>query len=155
MTIKRWSEMQIHVVKEGESLWDLSRQFGMTMEQIVNVNQLETPEKLVVGQALVIPTVTPLSAKPVIDVNAYTINTGETGAEEIRDVGEDLTFWMPFAYRMTETGGLEALDDSAMIQAAIEEKIVPVLCITNFSATKAGSTLAHTILSNNDIQERL
>ena len=147
--------MQIHVVKEGESLWDLSRQFGMTMEQIVNVNQLETPEKLVVGQALIIPTVTPISAKPVIDVNAYTINTGETGAEEIHDVGEDLTFWMPFAYRMTATGGLEAIDDSAMIQAAIEERIVPVLCITNFSATEAGSTLAHTILSNTDIQERL
>ena len=155
MTIKRWSKMQIHVVKAGESLWNLSRQFGVTIEQIVNVNQLETPEKLVVGQALVIPTLTPISAKPVIDVNAYTINTGETGAEEIHDVGKDLTFWMPFAYRMTDTGGLEAIDDSAMIQAAIEEKIVPVLCITNFSATEAGSTLAHTILSNNDIQERL
>lgn len=155
MTSRRWSKMQIHVVKEGESLWDLSRQFGMTIEQIVNVNQLETPEKLVVGQALIIPTVTPISAKPVIDVNAYTINTGETGAEELHDVGENLTFWMPFAYRMTATGGLEEIDDSAMIQAAIEEKVVPVLCITNFSATEAGSTLAHTILSNNDIQERL
>ena len=38
----------------------LSRQFGMTMDQIVNVNQLETPEKLVVGQALIIPTATPV-----------------------------------------------------------------------------------------------
>jgi spore germination protein len=155
MTIKRWSEMQIHVVKEGESLWDLSRQFGMSIEQIVNVNKLETPENLVVGQALIIPTVKPVTAKPVIDVNAYTINTGETGADEIHGVGKYLTFWMPFAYRMTETGGLEAIDDSAMIQAAIEEKIVPVLCITNFSATEPGSTLAHTILSNNVIQERL
>ena len=117
--------MQIHVVKEGESLWNLSRQFGVTIEQIVNVNQLETPEKLVVGQALVIPTVSTVSAKPVIDVNAYTINTGETGAQEIHEVGKYLTFWMPFAYRMTETGGLEGLDDSAMIQAAIEKKIRP------------------------------
>ncbi len=147
--------MQIHVVKEGESLWDLSHQFGIAMEQIVNINQLEMPGKLVVGQALIIPTLTPVSAKPVIDVNAYTINTGESGAEELDDVGEDLTFWMPFAYRMTVTGGLEAIDDSAMIQEAIDEQIVPVLCITNFSATEAGSTLAHTILSNNDIQERL
>ncbi|QUW22361.1 LysM peptidoglycan-binding domain-containing protein [Sporosarcina sp. Marseille-Q4063] len=147
--------MQIHVVKKGESLWDLSHQFGIPIEQIINVNQLETPEKLVVGQALIIPTSTPVTAKPVIDVNAYTINTGETGAEEIHTVGKYLTYWMPFAYRMTDTGGLEAIDDSAMIQAAIEERVVPVLCITNFSATEAGSTLAHTILSNNDIQERL
>ncbi|WP_172369150.1 glycosyl hydrolase family 18 protein [Sporosarcina jiandibaonis] len=147
--------MQIHVVKKGESLWDLSRRFGIPIDQIINVNQLETPEKIVVGQALIIPTSTPVTAKPVIDVNAYTINTGETGAEEIHSAGEDLTYWMPFAYRMTATGGLEALDDAAMIQAALAERVVPVLCITNFSATEAGSTLAHTILSNNDIQERL
>jgi spore germination protein len=147
--------MQIHVVKKGETLWEISRRFGIPIDQIISVNELESPEKLVVGQALIIPTTAPVTAKPVIDVNAYTINTGETGAEEIHEVGKDLTYWMPFAYRMTATGGLEAVDDSAMIQAAIAERVVPVLCITNFSATEAGSTLAHTILSNNDIQERL
>jgi spore germination protein len=147
--------MQIHVVKKGETLWGISRRFGIPIDQIISVNELESPEKLVVGQALIIPTMAPVTAKPVIDVNAYTINTGETGAEEIHEVGKDLTYWMPFAYRMTATGGLEAVDDSAMIQAAIAERVVPVLCITNFSATEAGSTLAHTILSNNDIQERL
>jgi spore germination protein len=147
--------MQIHVVKKGETLWEISRRFGIPIDQIISVNELESPEKLVVGQALIIPTMAPVTAKPVIDVNAYTINTGETGAEEIHEVGKDLTYWMPFAYRMTATGGLEAVDDSAMIQAAIAERVVPVLCITNFSATEAGSTLAHTILSNNDIQERL
>jgi spore germination protein len=155
MIIKRWSKMQIHVVKKGETLWEISRRFGIPIDQIISVNELESPEKLVVGQALIIPTTAPVTAKPVIDVNAYTINTGETGAEEIHEVGKDLTYWMPFAYRMTATGGLEAVDDSAMIQAAIAERVVPVLCITNFSATEAGSTLAHTILSNNDIQERL
>jgi spore germination protein len=147
--------MQIHVVKKGETLWGISRRFGIPIDQIISVNELESPEKLVVGQALIIPTMAPVTAKPVIDVNAYTINTGETGAEEIHEVGKDLTYWMPFAYRMTATGGLEAVDDSAMIQAAIAERVVPVLCITNFSATETGSTLAHTILSNNDIQERL
>ena len=147
--------MQIHVVKKGESLWDISRRFGIPIDQIIKVNGLESPEKLVVGQALIIPTASPVKAKPVIDVNAYTVNTGETGATEIHEVGKDLTYWMPFAYRMTETGGLEAIDDSAMIQAAIGEKIVPVLCVTNFSATEAGSNLAHTILSNNEIKDRL
>ncbi|MBO1913509.1 LysM peptidoglycan-binding domain-containing protein, partial [Microvirga sp. 3-52] len=74
--------MQIHVVKKGESLWDISRRFGMPMDQIINVNELESPEKLLVGQAIIIPTAAPSTAKPVIDVNAYTINTGETGASE-------------------------------------------------------------------------
>ena len=149
--------MQIHVVQSGESLWGLSQQYGVTMAQIVTANQLETPDKLVVGQALVIPTASepPTASKPVIDVNAYTINTGEVGAAEIQEVGKDLTYWMPFAYRMRNDGGLDVIDDAAMLRAAATERIVPVLCITNFSATETGSSLAHTILSSPEIQDRL
>ena len=149
--------MQIHVVKSGEALWGLSKRYGVTMDQIITANQLDTPDKLVVGQALVIPTETQpqTASKPVIDVNAYTINTGEVGAAEILEVGKDLTYWMPFAYRMRNDGGLDVIDDAAMLQAAATERVVPVLCITNFSATETGSSLAHTILSSHEIQDRL
>ena len=149
--------MQIHVVQSGEALWGLSQQYGVMMDQIITANQLDTPDKLVVGQALVIPTETQpqTASKPVIDVNAYTINTGEVGAAEILEVGKDLTYWMPFAYRMRNDGGLDVIDDAAMLQAAATERVVPVLCITNFSATETGSSLAHTILSSHEIQDRL
>lgn len=148
--------MQIHVVQSGESLWGIASRYRVTIDQIVSANQLENPDKLVIGLALVIPTPTPAPvSKPVIDVNAYTINTGETAAEEISEVGNNLTYLMPFAYRMRADGGLDAIDDAAMIQAANEERVVPVLCITNFSATEAGTTLAHTILSSPEIQDRL
>ena len=148
--------MQIHVVKSGESLWSIAHEYGVTIDQIVTANELETPDKLVVGLALVIPVQTTRpTGKPVIDVNAYTINTGETGVEEIHDVGKDLTYWMSFAYRMRSDGGLDVIDDTAMLQAAATERIVPVLCVTNFSATEAGSSLAHTILASDDIQDIL
>jgi len=148
--------MQIHVVKSGESLWSIAHEYGVTIDQIVTANELENPDKLVVGLALVIPVQTTRpTGKRVIDVNAYTINTGETGVEEIRGVGKDLTYWMSFAYRMRSDGGLEVMDDVAMLQAAATERVVPVLCITNFSATEAGSSLAHTILASGDIQDML
>lgn len=149
--------MQIHVVQSGEALWGLSKRYGVTMDQIITANQLDTPDKLVVGQALVIPTETQpqTASKPVIDVNAYTINTGEVGAAEILEVGKDLTYWMPFAYRMRNDGGLDVIDDTAMLRAAATERVVPVLCITNFSATETGSSLAHTILASPEIQDRL
>ena len=93
--------------------------------------------------------------KPVIDVNAYTINTGETGAREIQEVGQYLTYWMPFVYTIREDGGLNSIDDTAMLQSAAAERVVPVMAITNFSATAAGSSLAHTILASTDIQDVL
>lgn len=149
--------MHIHVVQSGETIWGISQRYRVSMDQIIKSNQLETPNKLVVGQALVIPTPPPLQSvnKPVIDVNAYTINTGEVAAAEIQEVGKDLTYLMPFVYRMRADGGLDTIDDSAILRAATSEGIVPVLCITNFSATEAGSALAHTILSSSEIQDRL
>ena len=126
------------------------------LDQIVSANQLENPNALVVGQALVIPTVSHSTApKPVIDVNAYTINTGETGAREIQEVGRYLTYWMPFVYSVKEDGSLTTLDDTEMLRSAFAERIVPIMAITNFSATEAGSDLAHTILSSSELQEKV
>lgn len=47
--------MLIHVVKRGETLWSISNIYGVTMNQIITINQLENPNLLMVGQALVIP----------------------------------------------------------------------------------------------------
>ncbi|MFZ5968517.1 MAG: LysM peptidoglycan-binding domain-containing protein [Bacillota bacterium] len=49
--------MKIHVVNSGETLWKISRQYGVPINEIVTANQLPNPNQLVVGQALVIPEV--------------------------------------------------------------------------------------------------
>ncbi len=48
--------MTIYTVKRGDTLWRLSRDFGVSVNSIVTVNQLPNPDQLVVGQALIIPT---------------------------------------------------------------------------------------------------
>jgi len=139
-----------HYVQSGESLWDISQYYGTTIQELVRINQLQNPNTIVAGLRLTIPV-----NKPVIDVNAYTINTGETGAREIQEVGQYLTYWMPFVYSVKEDGSLTTLDDTAMLQSATAEQIVPVMAITNFSAITAGSGLAHTILSSSELQEKV
>ena len=62
---------------------------------------------------------------------------------------------MPFVYTIREDGGLNSIDDTEMLRSAAAEKIVPVIVITNFSATAAGSALAHTVLASTDIQDVL
>lgn len=140
----------IHIVQPGENLSEIAQRYGTTIQAITQANQLQDPDMIAVGMRLTIPV-----QKPVIDVNAYTINTGETGAREIQEVGQYLTYWMPFAYSIQEDGGLTPVDDTTMLQAAAAEKIVPVLCITNFSSTETGSQLAHNILASTDIQDQL
>lgn len=52
---KGGSVIQIHVVKSGESLWTIARNYGTTVDVVVQANQIPEPDQLLVGQALVIP----------------------------------------------------------------------------------------------------
>ncbi|WP_026908500.1 glycoside hydrolase family 18 protein [Paucisalibacillus globulus] len=49
--------MQIHVVAQGDSLFSIAGTYGTTVDAISNANELDAPNQLVVGQALVIPIV--------------------------------------------------------------------------------------------------
>ncbi|MGG0284246.1 hypothetical protein ABEY41_03780 [Peribacillus butanolivorans] len=81
-------------------------------------------------------------------MNGFTNVYGQAGAEQVREVAYDLTYVSPFGYRMRQDGSLEVIDDNPTIQAAQSTRVVPMMCITNFSATEAGTQLAHTILSD-------
>ncbi|MGM8215742.1 LysM peptidoglycan-binding domain-containing protein [Bacillaceae bacterium W0354] len=58
--------MLIHVVKSGESVFSIANNYQTTVDRIVSVNELDQPEDLVVGQALVIPAET------------YTVQSGDS-----------------------------------------------------------------------------
>ncbi|WP_409288049.1 LysM peptidoglycan-binding domain-containing protein [Peribacillus sp. SCS-37] len=60
--------MQIHVVQRGDNLWAISQRYRVTINQIVSANQLQDPNSLVVGLALVIPTAN----------RTHTVRSGET-----------------------------------------------------------------------------
>ncbi|MFD0589981.1 LysM peptidoglycan-binding domain-containing protein [Paenibacillus sp. GCM10027627] len=47
--------MQIHTVKKGDTLWDLSQAFGVPLQHIFVANGLNEQSQLVIGQAVVIP----------------------------------------------------------------------------------------------------
>jgi spore germination protein len=48
--------LKIHVVKPGESIWYLSKIYGVTPSSIIAANGLQNQASLVIGQAIVIPT---------------------------------------------------------------------------------------------------
>ncbi|NOU92610.1 LysM peptidoglycan-binding domain-containing protein [Paenibacillus sp. LMG 31456] len=49
--------MQIHVVQQGQSLYQISNAYGVTVKEIADANEISVEKSLVVGQALVIPIV--------------------------------------------------------------------------------------------------
>lgn len=47
--------MQIHVVKPGDSIFKIAQTYNSTVSAIVGANEIPNPNKLVVGQTIVIP----------------------------------------------------------------------------------------------------
>ena len=46
--------MDIHVVQPGDTMYRLAQQYGVSMERLLQDNQLENPSQLVVGQTIVV-----------------------------------------------------------------------------------------------------
>ena len=46
----------IHIVQRGDSVYSISRRYGVPMQRIIDDNQLENPGLIMIGQALVIRT---------------------------------------------------------------------------------------------------
>lgn len=59
--------MVIHVVNWGDILWKIAKYYNTSVDRIVEVNNLQNPDKLLVGQSLIIPT----------DDTIYTIRYGD------------------------------------------------------------------------------
>ena len=55
-----------YIVQPGDTLWRLSRQFGTTVDAIVQANNIPNPNLIYVGQVLEIPGVGPTQTPPVV-----------------------------------------------------------------------------------------
>ena len=47
--------MRIFIVRRGDSLYSVARRFGVSVTELARINELSAPDRLSVGQALVIP----------------------------------------------------------------------------------------------------
>ncbi|MED2766041.1 glycosyl hydrolase family 18 protein [Bacillus thuringiensis] len=144
------TDKNYHLVQPGENMFQIAHLYGVSLEELLQLNQLPDPNYIHPGMQITIPI-----NKPLIDVNAYTNTTGESAGQLVIEVGEDLTYVSPFAYTMKMDGSIEPIKDGAILTSAARQHISPMMCITNFTSKDPGSKLAHIILSNEEIQERL
>lgn len=72
--------MFIYTVKAGDTLAAISRTYDVSAEEVVRINDLLTPDRLAVGQALILPT----------ETHSYVVQTGETLGQIANRLGESL-----------------------------------------------------------------
>ena len=145
--------MKIHVVKSGESVWFLSKIYGVTPSSIISANGLQHQADLVIGQAIIIPS---KNSKQYgyIEVNAFIQpSTSEKQISLIKNTGKYLTYTTPFSYHIQADGSLLPLEDKVIIGEARKNMVAPMLSITNLGAATFNTDLINKVLKNETLQQ--
>lgn len=145
------SEDILYTVKQGDTLWQIADKFGVSIQELLWTNRILSPDLIYPGIVLSMPR----KRKPNIEVNGFTYMLGKSAVPIVAEVGENLTYLSPFAYVIQEDGGLRPIDDIPAIRAAESENIIPMMSITNFMVNFKGENLAHIVLNNREIIDKL
>ena len=144
--------MRIFVVKRGDTLYSIAKKFGVTTERLSYINALSDPNRLTVGQTLVIPGDS--SPQGEIEVNGYAYpNISDAVLNEALPY---MTFLCPFSWQMDASGGITPIDDKRMISRAYETATAPMLTLTNISPSGGfSSDIAHAIFTDEAVRQHL
>ena len=145
--------MQIYLVKAGDSLYAIARRFGTTVDELVRLNQIADPSRLVIGQSLLIPGGS-ADVREQIEVNAYDYPYVRQAVLE--QTVPYFTTLCPFSHSATMEGALKPIEDERLIRAAYAGSAAPLLTVTNLGETGGfSSELGHVLLTDEGVQARL
>jgi spore germination protein len=142
-----------HWVQPGESLFTISQMYNVPVSELIQMNQIANPNQIPVGLRLYIPQ----QERPTVDVASYIDPriTGEDSAEEVNEVGEHLTFLPIFSYAVNRDGSLTPVNDQPSINAAYQDRVAPLMVLTNFEEGTFSTEIATIILTNEELQDRV
>lgn len=138
-----------HTVRARETLWGIAIRYGTTVDAIIQLNGTMNPNNLQIGQVIKIPQ----RSRPIKEINAYITAVDEKAILETRSISPYLTYLSPFTHSIKEDGTISEMKEDSLLATAREQRIAPLLVLTNFSSGKFSSDLAAAILRNPALQE--
>jgi spore germination protein len=193
--------MTIHVVQNDETINSIAEKYGVSVDRLILDNGIRDPNRLVVGETLVIlkpetsytiqegDTLVSIADQYEVSVlqilrnNPYLsdreyiypgetivisykeniISTIETNAyvfpfiniNVLRKTLPFLTYLTVYSYEVTNEGEINNIDDIDIIQTAKAYGVAPIMMLIESSQSiEEEINVIHSILSNNEIQER-
>lgn len=148
--------MEIYVVKEGDSVDSIAESYGISASSIIFNNQLAYPYPLAIGQALLLSTESSSAPSYSAYVNGYAYPF--IRQEVLDETLQYLTSLSVFSYGFTTEGELipPELNDTFMIQSALDAGVRPVLTLTPFGADgNFNNFLISTLVNNEAVKSNL
>ena len=142
-----------YVVRSGDTLFSIAQANGLTVKTLLRNNpSLAGEDRIFPGQELVLAY--RQEKQGTLTVNGYAYPHIDRAL--LQRTLPYLSGLLPFSYEATALGELTPLDDVALVDAAKQTGVVPIMNITNLTPDGMFSPeLAHIILSDPAIQEKL
>jgi LysM repeat protein len=108
-----------YTVENGDSIWKIAEKYSVSMESIIEVNQLDS-EELHVGQELKIPTNEPIDNKDTIETPSYGELIEWSEASQIFSIGKTATitdFLTGKTFQLKRTYGVNHADVEPLTKA--------------------------------------
>lgn len=119
--------MTIVTIRAGDSLYQIGKSYGVSVEQLVRANGIDPHKYLVVGDSLIVPS--PREKIGALEVNGYAYPFIERAA--LQKALPYLTYLSIFSYGVTEEGRLvPPQGDEPLIEAARSAGVQPMLVLT-------------------------
>ena len=125
--------MTIVTIQPGDSLYQIGKRYGVSVEQLVEANGIDPHKYLVIGDSLIVPSSREKSGP--LEVNGYAYPFIDR--EVLKRTLPYLTYLSIFSYGITDEGGLvpPPQDDRPLIQEALAMGVQPLLVLTTVDAS--------------------
>ncbi len=139
--------------EHGDSLYSIAKKYGTTVFHILASNpEITDPSKISIGQEILITF--PRKKLGTIEVNGYAFPNIDINTLE--NTLPHLTYLSIFSYQVRADGSLVSINDSELTTLARQYKTASLMVVTNIKEGGSfDSELAHTILSDENIQNKL
>lgn len=148
--------MTIHIVASGDTVNSIAAAYQIPADTIIYNNQLIYPYILVVGQALLLSTPSELQPYRFVVTNGYAYPFINDWV--LTQTLPYLSRLSVFSYGFSTEGEIipPTLDDSFMIQAALEYNSAPFLTLTPFDASgRFNNNLISAVINNPSVKNTL
>lgn len=142
----------------GDSLYSIAEQFGTNTATLASINELPDPDVLVIGQALVLPSI-PNPNRPMIETNLYVEWYTDIPSQRVIDQVEKaaplLTYMMPFAYEVLRDGSLTTMNWGTLSEVGKKYQVESAIVLVNLENGAFSDTLAHTIFTDEQVKQKV
>ncbi|HZJ56616.1 MAG TPA: LysM peptidoglycan-binding domain-containing protein [Clostridia bacterium] len=145
------TEEVTYTVQQGDTLFSIAQQFGVTVYSIIALNDLTFPFELAIGQTLIIQPAGGSTPVLTIETFGYYLPISDPDAFLIRALGRYLTYVGIFDFPVTETGEITGSISPIVLDAAREESVLPVPVLTNLKEGEFDSDLGRAVIATPEI----